>query len=528
MIAAEDLHTVCQEAACPNIGECWERGTATFMILGDTCTRRCGFCNVKTGKPTWNDPLEPARVARSVAQHGPAPRGHHQRRPRRPARLRRRASASASSADPPARRPTARSRCLTPDFRGEEMPLARSSPSAPTSSTTTSRSCRGCTRSPAAARAGSARCACCATPRRWAATRSSTKSGLMVGLGETFDEMVDAFGAAARAGRPGPHRRPVPAPDRAPPAGRALLAPGRVQGARGARPTRSASTTSPPARSCAPATTPTSTSRRTSPASARSPPPPLVRAVFPLKDNIPTDRVPGRHGGADRAQRARVLLLPARDGSRSATRQPSALPVQPRRATPRVPRELHATRASSCDALRRRRRPSRWLTVVHLDVHARRPAAPRRQHAVPVDLRQQRRGLDGPREVHRLLPARRAGGARRCRPRSTRTPRSRPSAPRARSRRVLGGYLLLYPARPGRHAHLHRLLLHDHRAARAAGPRLLVRAAGRCSATSTSSTRRGEGGGVAYFAHIGGFVFGLLAIKLFARASAGGADRAAG
>ena len=61
-IADEGLHTVCQEAACPNIGDCWDRGTATFMILGDTCTRRCGFCNVKTGKPTWNDPLEPLRV----------------------------------------------------------------------------------------------------------------------------------------------------------------------------------------------------------------------------------------------------------------------------------------------------------------------------------------------------------------------------------------------------------------------------------------------------------------------------------
>ena len=69
-IEGEGLHTVCAEANCPNIGECWERGTATFMILGDTCTRRCGFCNVKTGKPTWNDPLEPARVARSVARMG--------------------------------------------------------------------------------------------------------------------------------------------------------------------------------------------------------------------------------------------------------------------------------------------------------------------------------------------------------------------------------------------------------------------------------------------------------------------------
>ena len=70
MIRDEGLHTVCQEAACPNVGDCWERGTATFMILGDTCTRRCGFCNVKTGKPTWNDPLEPLRVARSVARMG--------------------------------------------------------------------------------------------------------------------------------------------------------------------------------------------------------------------------------------------------------------------------------------------------------------------------------------------------------------------------------------------------------------------------------------------------------------------------
>ena len=70
LIRSEGLHTVCQEAACPNVGECWERGTATFMILGDTCTRRCGFCNVKTGRPTWNDPLEPARVARAIARMG--------------------------------------------------------------------------------------------------------------------------------------------------------------------------------------------------------------------------------------------------------------------------------------------------------------------------------------------------------------------------------------------------------------------------------------------------------------------------
>ena len=69
-IDGASLHTVCEEAACPNIGECWQSGTATFMILGDTCTRRCGFCNVKTGQPTHNDPLEPLRVAQKVKEMG--------------------------------------------------------------------------------------------------------------------------------------------------------------------------------------------------------------------------------------------------------------------------------------------------------------------------------------------------------------------------------------------------------------------------------------------------------------------------
>lgn len=64
------LHTVCQEATCPNLGECWSRGTATIMILGDTCTRACGFCNVKTGRPEPPDPGEPRRVAESVALMG--------------------------------------------------------------------------------------------------------------------------------------------------------------------------------------------------------------------------------------------------------------------------------------------------------------------------------------------------------------------------------------------------------------------------------------------------------------------------
>ncbi len=64
------LHTVCEEAHCPNIGECWEAGTATFMILGDTCTRACGFCAVKSGRPLDLDTAEPRRVAVAVRQMG--------------------------------------------------------------------------------------------------------------------------------------------------------------------------------------------------------------------------------------------------------------------------------------------------------------------------------------------------------------------------------------------------------------------------------------------------------------------------
>ena len=66
VVQRNKLHTVCEEARCPNIYECWDRGTATIMILGDTCTRACGFCAVNTGKPTWNDPLEPYRSAMAV------------------------------------------------------------------------------------------------------------------------------------------------------------------------------------------------------------------------------------------------------------------------------------------------------------------------------------------------------------------------------------------------------------------------------------------------------------------------------
>jgi lipoic acid synthetase len=66
MMRSKSLHTVCEEARCPNLGECWGAGTATFLLMGDTCTRSCGFCDIKTGRPAPLDWLEPERVARAV------------------------------------------------------------------------------------------------------------------------------------------------------------------------------------------------------------------------------------------------------------------------------------------------------------------------------------------------------------------------------------------------------------------------------------------------------------------------------
>jgi lipoic acid synthetase len=70
IVSEHKLHTICQSGNCPNMGECWGAGTATFMILGNVCTRSCGFCSVATGKPEEADPFEPARVARSVELMG--------------------------------------------------------------------------------------------------------------------------------------------------------------------------------------------------------------------------------------------------------------------------------------------------------------------------------------------------------------------------------------------------------------------------------------------------------------------------
>jgi lipoic acid synthetase len=169
------------------------------MILGDTCTRRCGFCNVKTGKPTFHDPLEPARVARQVATMGCAtPVITSVDRDDLP-------DYGASAFVGVIRQirhqaPECKVEVLHARLPRREMPLAKVIAERPDVFNHNVEVVPRCIRSPGAARSSCAPAACCATPRRWAATRSSTKSGLMVGLGETHDELVDAFGVLREHG----------------------------------------------------------------------------------------------------------------------------------------------------------------------------------------------------------------------------------------------------------------------------------------------------------------------------------------
>jgi lipoic acid synthetase len=180
-IGSDNLHTVCEEANCPNVGECWERGTATFMILGDVCTRRCGFCNVQTGKPTWNDPLEPLRVANQVKKMG----------------LRHAVVTSVDRDDLPdygagafvgvirsirMLAPECKVEILTPDFRGQEMPLAKVVHEKPD---VFNHNVETVPRLYPIARRGS---------QFLRSARVLRLAKEMVGLGESFEEMVETFG----------------------------------------------------------------------------------------------------------------------------------------------------------------------------------------------------------------------------------------------------------------------------------------------------------------------------------------------
>jgi lipoyl synthase len=186
------LNTVCEEARCPNIGECWHHGTATFMILGDVCTRACGYCAVPHGKPTELDTAEPARVADAVAEMG----------------LKYVVITSVDRDDLEdggagifadtirhirARAGSCRVEVLIPDFQGLEMPLRAVLDAVPDVLNHNTETVPSLYR---IARAGGryARTLELLDRARRYAPGIPTKSGLMVGLGEGWDELVSTLG----------------------------------------------------------------------------------------------------------------------------------------------------------------------------------------------------------------------------------------------------------------------------------------------------------------------------------------------
>jgi lipoic acid synthetase len=190
-----NLNTVCEEAHCPNVGECWDQRTATVMILGDTCTRACGFCAIKTGKPTWFDDDEPRRVAEAVAAM----------------RLDHVVVTSVARDDLPDGGASAfaatirelRSRCpgmgvevLIPDFNGAEAPLRAVMDAGPDILNHNLETVRRLQK-PVRKRARWDRTlGVLERAKAYAAeygTEVHTKSSLMVGLGETREELTECF-----------------------------------------------------------------------------------------------------------------------------------------------------------------------------------------------------------------------------------------------------------------------------------------------------------------------------------------------
>ncbi|MEE8109397.1 MAG: lipoyl synthase [bacterium] len=205
------LHTVCEEARCPNLFECWSKPTATFMILGDVCTRKCGFCAVATGRPLAVDPQEPEHVAEAAAQMG----------------LRHVVVTSVDRDDLPdkgadqfvrtvgalrRRLPAASVEILTPDFRGSEESIDRAIEAGPE---IYNHNIETVPRLYRRARLGA--------DFRWSlklirkvadARLSITKSGIMVGLGErrqeTLDVMRDLLDSSCRVLTIGQYLQPTP------------------------------------------------------------------------------------------------------------------------------------------------------------------------------------------------------------------------------------------------------------------------------------------------------------------------------
>ena len=192
------LHTVCEEANCPNIGECWHHGTATFMILGDTCTRSCGYCNVTHGTPKAPDAQEPVKVASAIhamelayvvvtsVDRDDLPDGG--------------AGHFASTiSETRARIPSCRVEVLIPDFKGDEAALHTVLDAKPDVLNHNIETVRRMYRT---ARPGGRydRALDVLARSRAYAPEIPTKSGLMVGLGENWDEIVETLGDLARVG----------------------------------------------------------------------------------------------------------------------------------------------------------------------------------------------------------------------------------------------------------------------------------------------------------------------------------------
>ena len=192
------LHTVCEEANCPNIGECWHHGTATFMILGDTCTRSCGYCNVTHGTPRPADPHEPIKVASAIhamsldyvvvtsVDRDDLPdcgAGQFAR----------------TIAETRARRPACRIEVLIPDFKGDESALHTVLDARPD---VLNHNIETVPRLYRTARPGGRydRALQLLDRSRRYAPGIPTKSGLMVGLGEEWDEVVATLSDLRAAG----------------------------------------------------------------------------------------------------------------------------------------------------------------------------------------------------------------------------------------------------------------------------------------------------------------------------------------
>jgi lipoic acid synthetase len=198
LMRASNLNTVCEEARCPNIGDCWERRTATFMILGSVCTRSCGFCAIDTGRPPVYDVLEPGRVAAAVAQlnlrHVVVTSVARDELPDGGAEIFARTIRAIHR-----RVPGCSVEVLIPDFKGETEPLRRVVEAGPEILNHNVETVRRLTKR-VRIQAKYDRSLGLLAAAKEMDPRIVTKSGIMVGLGERREEISEVMGDVRAAG----------------------------------------------------------------------------------------------------------------------------------------------------------------------------------------------------------------------------------------------------------------------------------------------------------------------------------------